>query len=112
MTETNDNYTPCYPDGVLPKDEKTDPPAYNGDVNDLTERRNTKLFNLWTLWSDMRTNQTLLASIEKNTKDDDEKRYLKGLVVVFLDRMGKMLADTNLLEELKREGDDETPVPQ
>jgi hypothetical protein len=100
---SNDKFTPVYPEGILPKDDKHDPPHYDGDMNDLVERMRVKLFNLWSVWSDLRKNETLVNLLHKDSEDDDKAKYLKGCLTITMDRMGKMLADTNIVQELNKE---------
>lgn len=99
-TETPPDYLPCPPEPLLPADEKFDIPSYAGDLNDLTERRNTKLYNLWTIWSDVRKNEQLIKMLATDTKDSKEMQFIKGMFTIMMDRMGKALSDTNIVEEL------------
>lgn len=100
---SNDKYTPVYPEGILPKDEKHDPPHYDGDMNDMVERMRVKLFNVWSVWSDLRKNETLVNLLHKDPKDTDQDKYLKGCLTITIDRIGKMLSDTNIVQELNKE---------
>jgi hypothetical protein len=100
---SNDKYTPVYPEGILPKDEKHDPPTYEGDMNDLIERMRVKLFNVWSVWSDLRKNETLVNLLHKDPEDDVKAKYLKGIMTITMDRLGKMLADTNIVQELNKD---------
>ena len=100
---SNDKYTPAYPEGILPKDEKNDPPHYDGDANDVVERMRVKLFNVWSVWSDLRKNETLLQLLQKDSADTDKDKYLKGCLTITIDRLGKMLSDTNIVQELQKE---------
>lgn len=99
---SDQNPTPVYPEGILPADEKYDPPHYDGDMNDLTERMKVKLFNVWSVWSDLRKNETLVKMLHKDSEDDNVKKYLKGCLTITMDRLGKMLADTNITQELMK----------
>lgn len=98
--ESPPDYLPCPPEPLLPSNEEFDIPPYKGDLNDLTERRNTKLYNLWTIWSDLRKNEELIKMLEVNKKDTKELKFLKGILTIVMDRMGKVLSDTNIVEEL------------
>lgn len=100
MEEAIDGRIPTYPEGILPVDEKYDIPPFKGDVNNLTERRNVKLYNLWTIWSDLRRNEKLITGLEANKKDSKDIEYLKAMMTIVIDRMGKVLADTNIVEEV------------
>lgn len=107
MTKENictDQNMPAYPSGLLPDNDKYDPPRYDGSLDDLTLRRNVKIYNLWLLWSNLRKDEKLFTMLQtaKDEKEDTEMFYLKSMMVLTLDRMGKILVDTNIVEELKR----------
>lgn len=91
---------PLYPEPLLEKNDEHDIPSYEGDMDDLTERRNVKLYNLWSVWSDLRGNEKLIKMLEVDKKDKAELKYLKAMMTLTLDRMGKVLSDTNIIEEL------------
>lgn len=91
---------PLYPEPLLEKNEEHDIPSYTGNLDDLTERRNVKLYNLWSIWSDLRGNEKLIKLLEVSKKDTVELKYLKAMMTLTLDRMGKVLSDTNIIEEL------------
>lgn len=98
-----DQNIPAYPSGLLPDNEKYDPPRYDGSLDDLTLRRNVKLYNLWLLWSNLRKDDKLFTMLQtaKDENQDTDMFYLKSMMVLSLDRMGKILVDTNIVEELK-----------
>ena len=91
---------PLYPEPLLEKNEEHDIPPYQGDMDDLTERRNVKLYNLWSVWSDLRQNEKLILLLEAKKKDSADMKYLKAMLTLTIDRIGKVLADTNIVEEL------------
>lgn len=107
------NKIPIYPEPLLEDNPEYDLPKYTGDIFDLTERRNVKLYNLWSVWSDLRKNEKLIHLLEVNKKDKDDIKFLKAMMTLTIDRMGKVLADTNLIEELclKKERRDENEPP-
>jgi len=110
MTEMQQRI-PIYPEPLLEENEEYDLPKYTGDVKDLTERRNVKLYNLWSVWSDLRKNENLIQLLEANKKDNKDMKFLKAMMTLTIDRMGKVLSDTNIVEELcvkseKREDDE------
>lgn len=94
------NRIPIYPEPLLEKNEEHDIPSYQGDMDDLNERRNVKLYNLWSIWSDLRQNEKLIQLLEAKKKDSGEMKFLKAMLTLTIDRMGKVLADTNIVEEL------------
>ncbi len=91
---------PLYPEPLLEKNEEHDIPSFQGDMDDLTERRNVKLYNLWSIWSDLRQNEKLILLLEAKKKDSADMKFLKAMMTLAIDRMGKVLADTNIVEEL------------
>lgn len=99
MQEIKDR-VPIYPEPLLEKNEEHDIPSYQGDMDDLNERRNVKLYNLWSVWSDLRQNEKLIQLLEAKKKDSGEMKFLKAMLTLTIDRMGKVLADTNIVEEL------------
>jgi len=106
--EEVDNQKPVYPEGILPRNEKYDYPQYKGDTEDLTERRNTKLFNIWCHYTDLRKNEKLfdiLNSPEETKHILEEVKFLKLIMVLTIDRIGKILSDTNIVEEITKKSD-------
>lgn len=100
--DNNDNNLPVYPEGVLPPHEKYDFPKYEGDMNDLNERRCVKLFNIWTHYSDLRKNEMLFKILNEAEEKDEKIKFLKLIIVLTIDRLGKILSDTNISEELSK----------
>lgn len=94
------NRIPIYPEPLLEDNETYDLPKYSGDVDDLTERRNVKLYNLWSVWSDLRKNEQLIKLLEAKKMDSNDMKFLKAMMTLTIDRMGKVLSDTNIVEEL------------
>jgi hypothetical protein len=106
MADTNDvdDRLPIYPQPLI-EDNEHDPPKFDGDATDMPLRMKTKLYNIWTLYSDLRKNGTLANYLNKTTnKDDNERQYLKAILTITIDRLAKMLIDTNLSEELTEKG--------
>lgn len=95
-----DSSIPVYPEGILPDNNEYDPPKYDGDETNVDERVRVKLYNLWTVWSDLRKNEELMKKLAI-TKCPKPELYLKNVLVQTIDRMGKMLADGNIVEELQ-----------
>ena len=98
----DDGNKPVYPEPLLPKNEKYDFPSYDGDLTDLTERRNVKLFNVWQTYSNLRKNEQLIQLLEKTEGDNEETKFLKLIIVLTVDRLGKILCDTNIVEEMTK----------
>ena len=94
---------PHFPEGILPPQEETDPAKYEGDVDDITERLRFKVFQVWNSWSSLMTNETLTKKLKLNDDDSDDLKYLKACTVLFIDRLGKILADTDIVKEMTRD---------
>ena len=60
-----------------------------------------KLHMLWLSWSDIRKNEKLSKMVNPSKKDSDDVIALKEAFILLLDRTGRVLCDTDLLEELK-----------
>lgn len=93
-------YLPAYPEPLLDDNPEYDIPPYSGDVYDLTERRNVKLYNVWTVWSDLRKNERLLNLLQTSADDTEDMKYVKAMLTIAMDRLGKCLGHTNIVEEL------------
>jgi len=98
----DDTNKPVYPEGLLPANEKYDFPSYTGDKTDLTERRNVKLYNVWQTYSNLRKNEHLVKLLEKTDGNDEDTKFLKLIIVLTVDRLGKILSDTNIVEEMTK----------
>lgn len=96
-----DKHMPHYPEGILPENKETDPPMYEGDMNDMTERLRFKLFQVWNTWSSLHTNETLVKKLALDTKDTEDIQYIKACIVLLLDRLGKILCNTEIVPEMK-----------
>lgn len=111
----SDANIPAYPSGLLPENPKFDPPRYDGPKDDLTLRRNVKLYNLWLLWSNLRKDEKLFEILQVGQKEEEKDSplfYIKSMMVLTLDRMGKILVDTNIVEELKLDETREATLPK
>jgi len=96
-----DANTPVFPEGILPKNELFDYPSYDGDMSDINERKNVKLYNIWNHWSSLRKNENLMVLLNKTDDENEDVKFLKMVMVLTMDRIGKILGDTNMVEELK-----------
>lgn len=94
---------PHYPEGILPAHPETDPAKYEGSIDDITERLRFKVFQVWNSWSSLMTNETLTKKVKLDDKDSEDTTYIKACLVLFLDRLGKILGDTDIVKEMTRE---------
>jgi hypothetical protein len=100
-----DSQMPIYPSAIL-EPRADDPPAYPYDMDDIEERKTYKLWNIWITWSHLLKNG-VVDKLECNPDDNEQVKELKWMVVSLLDRIGKILALTNLIQEMKKQGVDE-----
>lgn len=109
-----ENKIPLYPEPLLEKNDEHDIPGYVGDLDDLTERRNVKLYNVWSIWSDLRRNEKLITMLEAQKKDSKDTMFFKAMLTLTIDRLGKVLSDTNIVEELcvKNSKRSESDIPR
>jgi hypothetical protein len=101
--DENAKIYPHFPEGLLPVNEETDPAKYEGDMENMTERLRFKTFQVWNSWSSLLTNETLIKKLALTKEDSKDCQYVKACLVLFIDRVGKILADTDIVEEMKRE---------
>jgi hypothetical protein len=75
---------------------------YSGEKDDYQHRTHDKLFKVWALWGQLRTNQELEVLLNRQEKDKDGDAYVaKNCIVDIICELSKILADTNIVEELK-----------
>jgi hypothetical protein len=96
-----DKHMPHYPEGILPENKETDPPMYQGDMNDMTERLRFKLFQIWNTWSSLHSNEVLVKKLALNKNDSEDVQYIKACIVLLLDRLGKILSNTEIVPEMR-----------
>lgn len=74
---------------------------YKGDMEDYKRRIHDKLFKFWALWGSLRTNAKLEELLARFEADKDADAYLaKNCIVDILCEMSKILADTDIVDEL------------
>ena len=97
---------PALPQGVL---EWTDEEQKNlifsnqpdADLEDVVRRLQFKLGWIWQDWDTIRNNQKLVDAINNVAKDpESEEHFLKQILVLFIDRLGKVLGQTPIVQEL------------
>lgn len=97
------DFLPAYPEGLLEVDDTRDPKRYEGVMDDLEERMRFKLYQVWSTWSILRMEESIIKSLMYNDKDTEEVKKIKAWFILTIDRIGKILADTNIAEEIKGE---------
>lgn len=101
-----DSQMPVYPSALLGARDD-DPPAYPYDIKDIEERKTYKLWNLWLTWSHLLKTGNVMEILQLKGDETEEVKELKWIAVSLLDRIGKILSLTNLMEEIKKQGTDE-----
>ena len=100
---------PPKPEGILPwSEEESRSFKYTAfkDVlktEDTKKRLQFKLYNVWSLWGCFRNNTRLSEVLNKLAEDQDSEEFLlKCSLVIFIDKIGKILdGDTDILEEFQ-----------
>lgn len=91
---------PHYPEGLLPINDELDPPKFEGDMDNMTERLRFKVFQVWNTWSSLHMNETLVKKLKLSKDDSDDVQYIKACIVLLLDRLGKILSNTEIVPEM------------
>lgn len=91
---------PPYPQGIFEWKEEEKKIRYVGELDKIHSRVVHKLWNLWVLWAELRNNEKLIGMLNEKDHTEEQSEYFKGLMVLMLDRYGKILSDTNITQEL------------
>lgn len=75
---------------------------YSGPDSDYGARIMHKILYLWILWAQLRTSPALekLLSTKADDEESDEHKA-KGCIVDIIDRLAKVLSDTDLSDEMR-----------
>lgn len=93
---------PIYPHKILADmPEEMCPPSYKGEETDIIKRMQHKLQMTWLTWSDIRKNENVSKLLVAKEDDDEDVFELKNVLLILFDRIGRILCDTDLLEEFK-----------
>ena len=98
--EKPNTHVPPYPEGIFEWKEEEKNLRYTGSLEKVNSRVTHKLFNLWVLWAEVRNNEKLIGMLGEKEHTPEQAEYMKGLLVLMLDRYGKILSDTNITQEL------------
>lgn len=93
---------PVYPH-IIVKDlpEEMVPPSYEGEEDDIVKRMQHKLSMIWLSWSDIRKSKGVSDLLKPEDDETDEMKELKNVLLILFDRTGRILCNTDLMEELK-----------
>lgn len=102
---------PPKPEGLFPITAEEEPMLlYKGNLEDISLRLKTKVLQVWLAWASLRTNERLIELVNQTeTSNQEDIFYLKQIVVSVVDRLGKVLAITDIVQELfsKQEMDED-----
>jgi hypothetical protein len=94
----------CHPRGLLePTDSELKDLFFNGDPKNLKARVFHKLVNVWYMYHSW-MNSTALCDIINKGEDEitsDDMVLMRGYWIETMDRLGKVLGTTSVVEELK-----------
>jgi hypothetical protein len=97
--EITDHKLPPYPTPFRPWTDKD--MRYTGNMDDFRERLNCKLYSLWCLWAQLRTNENLEKLLSRAEADKEcDAHIAKSVIIDLMDAMAKRLSDTDLLDEI------------
>ena len=100
-SESTNLTLPPYPEPFFEwNDEQIKNFKYDGDTEDIGKRMAHKLNSTWLLWTDLRTNDRLMEIVNQATDKESDEFYMKNLLVTLIDRVAKVLSNTDLTEEL------------
>lgn len=75
---------------------------YSGEMNDFNGRMKHKLYSVWQTYGQLCNNQKLIDYINKEEHHKNgEKHFLKNTIVNIVDRLSKILTNTDIMEELR-----------
>lgn len=73
----------------------------NAEPDNKLKRLQFKLSWVWQDWDALRNNERLITAINNVAEDkNSDEHYVKQLLVLFIDRLGKILGQTPIIEEL------------
>jgi hypothetical protein len=93
---------PVYPHIILNDlQEEMIPPSYKGEEDDIVKRMQHKLSMIWLSWSDIRKSKGVSELLMPKEGETEEMKEVKNVLLILFDRTGRILCDTDLMEELK-----------
>jgi hypothetical protein len=76
---------------------------FKGELTSMNERKNHKIYHIWRLWAEHSTNPSFLDMIQPKIGEEEteQEKRLKVCIFQLLDKMAKILTNTELVEELQ-----------
>lgn len=92
---------PAYPLGIFEwNDDDRKFLQYTGEQSDIASRMSHKLWNCWLVWNFIRNDQKLIDMISESSEKDTDEFYIRNSIVFVIDRLGKILGNTDIGEEI------------
>lgn len=98
MSEVEEFRLPPMPVAIRPYTDKDT--RYAGEKDNFRHRISHKLYSLWILWAVMRVSPELKALLDKTCEEETDEYKTKCILVDTMDALGKLLGNTNILEEI------------
>ena len=89
---------PPMPVPIRPYSDKDN--RYKGEQDHFRNRIAHKLYSLWVLWAVMRMSPELKQLLDQECDKSSDTYETKCVLVDTMDALGKLLGDTNIIEEL------------
>jgi hypothetical protein len=80
--------------------EELDNIKFQGPCTDIPARLVHKCFQFWVLWSNLRNSEELIKIINEKSEKDSHDYKLKLYMIQTIDKIGKILCNTNIVQEL------------
>ena len=92
---------PPYPNSLFEwTEDQVEYWRYKDDRQNVHKRASFKLWNVWLAWVDFHNDEKLISIISKKSPEFTDDFYLKQKIVDMTDRLGKILGQTNITEEI------------
>ena len=98
---------PSLPSGILEWNEQEQNSLMysqsvpDADMDDMVKRMQFKLSWVWQDWDALRNNKKLVDAVNNIAEDpNSEEHFIKQILVLMIDRLGKILGQTPIVEEL------------
>jgi len=109
----DESQLPVYPSRILNLEDLPNLKIedYKEDCNDIVERLKWKVKMIWWSWSNIISQKEITDKLLFTDNDSYDVEKLKTIIITFLDRIGQILSNTELLSELSY-GMEKLDLPQ
>jgi hypothetical protein len=101
---------PPKPEGLRDWSNEESKMRYKEDPSNIKLRVHHKLFSFWITWATLRQSVDIEALCCREAARDSDEYKAKSIIVDIIDRLGKILADTDIMQEMLFLVNDETPA--